>query len=270
MNCHTCEADLVDLARGVDLSAPIRAGVGEHLERCPACASRFALEQRLTAELRDLAASAPLAARSDALEQQLLRAFAARQDAASGQPAATPYPQVSRSVFSTPAAWRWLAAAAVLVLAVAGWIGSGWWRSERDTAAVSTPALTRPAELKRATAVVGGAPEAPVRTPPAEARSLRASPQSRPPRDGVSSTSPAGEDGVLRFVSLPAAAGLPALESGRIVRVALPMSLLPAYGLDVAPETAARVVEADVLVGQDGQPRAIRFVSLDPGSRRKQ
>jgi len=52
--------------------------------------------------------------------------------------------------------------------------------------------------------------------------------------------------------------------------VELPMSMLPAYGIDVGPDDAARVVDADVLVGQDGQPRGIRFVNTNPDSRRRQ
>jgi hypothetical protein len=71
-------------------------------------------------------------------------------------------------------------------------------------------------------------------------------------------------------MTLPTAAGLPELESGRVVRVELPMAMLPAYGIDVGPDDAARVVEADVLVGQDGQPRGIRFVNADVDSRRRQ
>jgi len=59
---------------------------------------------------------------------------------------------------------------------------------------------------------------------------------------------------------LPAALNLPAFESGEIVRMELPVTSLPAYGLEIAPETR-RSVEADFLVGQDGQARAIRLVN---------
>jgi hypothetical protein len=69
---------------------------------------------------------------------------------------------------------------------------------------------------------------------------------------------------------LPTAIGLPGLESGRIVRVEVPTAMLPAYGLDVMPGPADGLVEADVLVGQDGQARAIRFVTLDSNPRRRQ
>lgn len=69
---------------------------------------------------------------------------------------------------------------------------------------------------------------------------------------------------------LPAADRLPRFESGLIVRVELPVSSLPAYGLPIAPDAGRRPVTADVLVGQDGQPRAIRLVNLQTVSRRRQ
>jgi hypothetical protein len=86
----------------------------------------------------------------------------------------------------------------------------------------------------------------------------------------VQPAEPAGDGGVLRFVSLPTAIGLPQLESGRIVRVQLATAMLPAYGFDVMPSSESGVVEADVLVGQDDQPRGIRFVNLKTDFRRRQ
>ena len=71
-------------------------------------------------------------------------------------------------------------------------------------------------------------------------------------------------------MSLPAAIGLPAFESGRIVRVELASAVLPAFGFDVVPGSESGVVEADLLIGQDDQPRAIRFVDLKTDSRRRQ
>lgn len=63
------------------------------------------------------------------------------------------------------------------------------------------------------------------------------------------------------FVFLPVAAGLPPLESGVIVRVEVPVSALPKYGVEVIADTSKTGIQADLLVGQDGQPRAIRFVT---------
>ena len=61
------------------------------------------------------------------------------------------------------------------------------------------------------------------------------------------------------FVALPDAAWLPALESANIVRVSLPVAALPAYGFPVV-DLKGDSVEAELLVAQDGQARAIRFV----------
>jgi hypothetical protein len=60
------------------------------------------------------------------------------------------------------------------------------------------------------------------------------------------------------FVIWPGAAELPRFESGHLMRMELPVSALPSLGL-VAPPSRAAVVQADVLVGQDGFPRAVRL-----------
>ena len=88
----------------------------------------------------------------------------------------------------------------------------------------------------------------------------------------VADESPAAREFLDGFVVLPVAAGLPPLESGVIVRVQVPVSALPKYGVEVVSDTSKGEIQADLLVGQDGQPRAIRFVttegSTDPfGSR---
>jgi hypothetical protein len=43
--------------------------------------------------------------------------------------------------------------------------------------------------------------------------------------------------------------------------VELPLASLPAYGVDMVPDAARSEIEAELLVGQDGQPRAIRIVT---------
>ena len=62
------------------------------------------------------------------------------------------------------------------------------------------------------------------------------------------------------FVALPGAAVLPDMESANIVRVSLPVAALPAYGFAIA-DFRTESVEAELLVAQDGQARAIRFVN---------
>lgn len=47
---------------------------------------------------------------------------------------------------------------------------------------------------------------------------------------------------------------------GRIVRVELPRASLVALGANLPPDSGKPVVKTDLLVGQDGVPRAIRIV----------
>ena len=61
------------------------------------------------------------------------------------------------------------------------------------------------------------------------------------------------------FVPWPGAEAFPPFESGSLVRVDLPVSALPALGL-AAPLSAVSVVQADIVVGQDGVARAVRVV----------
>ena len=268
MSCREYEADIVDLARGAGVSVEAQSRLREHLAACAGCAARFAREQQLTAGLDEVADAAPQTSRSDAIEAQLLRAFAA-QHAAGSRAAASP-----RMPVGARAAWGWLAAAAVLVLAVVVWRGTGS-RQAPDAAGPGPAAVaTMPAEvLAAAPAAAQTAPrrdEATIAVPPRDTSPRPAPDRARAARGSVQPAVPAGDEGILRFVSLPTAIGLPEFESGRIVRVELTTAMLPAYGIDVVPGSESGVVEADVLVGQDDQPRAIRFENLKSDSRRRQ
>ena len=61
------------------------------------------------------------------------------------------------------------------------------------------------------------------------------------------------------FVIVPGAAALPAMESGSLVRMDLPVSMLPSLGL-TPPGVGRPMVKADLVIGQDGLTRAVRLV----------
>ena len=63
------------------------------------------------------------------------------------------------------------------------------------------------------------------------------------------------------FLDIPAAAYLPPMESGSIVRTELPLSALPSYGISIVPEMTTDLVDVDLLVAQDGLARGIRLVN---------
>ena len=72
---------------------------------------------------------------------------------------------------------------------------------------------------------------------------------------------PGGSDVIdlADFAPWPGADAFPPFESGSLVRVDLPVSALARLGLS-APLSAAGVVQADIVIGQDGLARAVRFV----------
>jgi len=78
-------------------------------------------------------------------------------------------------------------------------------------------------------------------TPPSSSRDVRL----EPPSD---------------FVIVPGTEGLPPMESGTLVRMDVPVAMLPAYGV-TPPAGRSNVVTADFVVAQDGLPRAVRVVA---------
>lgn len=62
------------------------------------------------------------------------------------------------------------------------------------------------------------------------------------------------------FMPVPGASALPRLESGSIVRYEMPLTTLRAYGVEIVPEPSQSIIDADLLIGQDGYARAIRLV----------
>ena len=62
------------------------------------------------------------------------------------------------------------------------------------------------------------------------------------------------------FFPLPFSEPLGASESGEVWRVRLLRSTMASFGLPVSVARLNDTIEADVIVGQDGSPRAIRFL----------
>jgi hypothetical protein len=239
MTCHELREALVDHARDALTGAGSRAAMESHLEYCHACALEYARQRALTEGLRAVARASAHESASSTLEGRLMDAFAA-------QASVVPAPAVRRRL--SP----WLAAAASI--AIVGGLAYGVaGRLKTETTGVPLKLDATGVRLKPdATEEVRLKPDATgdaTNTP--NTGSAR-----RPP------SRPAARPGLKMddFVTLPGAIGLPSFESGRIVRVDLPVSSLPAYGVELVPDAARNEVQADVLVGQDGQARAIRLV----------
>jgi hypothetical protein len=70
----------------------------------------------------------------------------------------------------------------------------------------------------------------------------------------------AAQEVATEFIPLVNAGPYTQAEEGHLVRVELPRSALASFGLSVNAEASGGRVKADVLMGQDGIARAIRFV----------
>lgn len=198
--------------------------------------------------LADDAKMAPASAAR--IERKLLNAFAEHHAAV------TRVPAVRRR-----ADWRPWAAAALIAIAAS----IGGWRFRSDITVVDVTDTAAPQELA---APSDGAPST---SPQTDALPVR--PSSIPARHRPSGRRAGPRRETLKpigFVELPNAAGLPEFESGTIVRMELPVASLPAYGIEIPGAADERLIEADLLVGQDGLTRAIRLVarSNDAGSTR--
>jgi hypothetical protein len=251
MTCRECVDLMLEVVRG--RAAPfVERTVAAHAAGCADCARRLETQRSLTAGLRAVAAADAVRASAD-LEGRMAAAFAALQTdrALSGAP--------HRSK-------RWRPVAAGLILA-AGL--TAWWTidSAPDTSQLTgkQTAATLPAPLRQSPGGGASAPEAPgaIRrsgtAPPATTRATtarnRRSAAAVRPTPNPQPVQPAG------FTAIPSAAGLPEFESGEIVRLDVPVTSLPNYGVEMPADAPSSSIQADLLVGQDGQPRAIRLVT---------
>jgi hypothetical protein len=237
MSCDALREAIVEVGRGQRVGRGTAAAVDTHVAHCRPCAARLERERELSAGLRALASESSHSTASDDLERSLVEAFRKRQ---------------SPAIRTGIKAWVPIAAAAVVL------VGAGLWlsRSGGENPAGATPEPVRAvqsatpppvADASEPTIVPSDRKADPVVTTRRQNRSLRQRPSRFVAAEG--------------FVMLPAALNLPAFESGEIVRMELPVTALPAYGLEIAPEARRSAVEADLLVGQDGQARAIRLVN---------
>jgi hypothetical protein len=247
MNCHRFEECVNDIAREQMIDASARDQAFEHAGECEWCARRLADERRLTTLLQRFAAvtstDAPL--RSEA---QLLEAFEQHASLRSRR-----FVNLRRG---------WIAAAAAALLIIAGGAAIRWQRSVSlppNDVTIKKPqprddVLTSP---KPPLIVRGNDPEK------SEKPSQRLTISRRNKRaESLAKTSTANDSNrEIATAFFPVNYGGANLdEGGRVVRVDLPRSALAHFGLPVNMDRANERIKADVLLGVDGLPHAIRFV----------
>jgi hypothetical protein len=258
MNCETFETMMEDLARGQVTDEATRNRALAHGEDCARCRARLAGARACVARLKMLAAADEARSAPPVVEAVLLAAFRRQADAA-GVLGMTSEPARPRGL-----RLRWAWAAAALLLA------AGWWAyramqspassGDRVTIRELSPAPSPSVLVNRGS--VTPPPAAPQR--PRALLAARRGGRKTPAtplliRDSV--TSYAGDyEETTEFVSVNYEESQIPIESGQVIRVRMPRSALARFGLPVNLEQADVPVKADVLVGEDGLARAIRFI----------
>lgn len=257
MTCGECRDVLLGATSEV-LPPHARETAMEHAAGCRDCTLVAAGQRSLTASLRALAAADAGRAAAGRVEARLLEAFAARTEI--------------RAAHRAPAA-AWLrVAAALVVCAGAAWGIASLLRHpdvSLRTAVVERPALTPRAASGPAAGSTPGTPAVPAAAPSGPPGVLARRPAStvaaRNRRPEGPASRAASAPAPRPFLPLPLAAALPDFESGEIVRLGIPVRSLPAYGLEIPPDAPPGpvAIQADLLIGQDGLPRAIRLVTAE-------
>ena len=252
MKCQEFEPIIINLARGQLIEASARETALVHLERCPRCAIAFEEQRALTAGIRVAAEILVNQGASAGVEETLRQAF--REQARQFH---VPEIKLRRS--------RWtvgLAAAAILLVAFL--IGVTWMKSQskkQKQEARDLPAtlhMVDHAAKQESPAQIEREGTQGRKTASDSAGSRRPSVR-RPFRRGAAPDAPETEL-ATSFYSLVEEGELVPLESGRVVRVEVPASALIALGFPVTAESKDRSVQADLVLGQDGLARAIRFL----------
>jgi hypothetical protein len=236
VECRECDSIIHDFMRAEATNEELRTKAFEHIVRCARCEARFSSIRSLERALRTLAETTDSERSATQLEPVLRSVFQQQRRAR----------QRSRSV----ASWLAIGMAASLLLSI-GFVSRHLsFGPARKPLILVTPQPVQPAGISNAG----------IREPAAKlAQETRTHRKSKP---HVPAHRTDGEEFVTGFYALPYAQGSDHIMSGEIVRVKLRGSALPGIGFPMAMngDRAADQFTADLIVGENGLPLAIRFV----------
>jgi len=272
MNCHEFENIVVDLARGAVADSSLGTRCWAHAANCPRCTERLHEQEKLTAGLEALTARTETMRAPERFEARLrseLRPQFAKNDGCIVPPQ-TKWVRPNLNWMS-PGRWAWVGAAAILLLTLVGLLALKTRTQLPDAttaqnkivpkgteppSAVETKNVSnQPASIEISAGQKSGV------SSPAKARRKQAAAKksTTPARPTFRST--AQDELATNFYPLPYGSGLPLDEGWEIVRVSMPSSALAKFGVPVPGEQGSTTtIKADLVLGEDGMARAIRFV----------
>jgi cytoskeletal protein RodZ len=234
MNCEQFESIGLDLDResALDIDAAERAAVIDHANTCARCAALQESWREARIELQALREMTSDAGAPQRVEMRLRQEFFARTRA-----------QKARR-FAIASAWV-LASAAMLL------VGMNWWNWHITNENISLGSTNTAANTNaNSSAAANNASN----TTPSSVPSYI---DSYPTEAANESTLVAAND-AEDFTVLPGSMAQEAGD-GSVVRVRMQRGALGDLGLPVNEERANEWIQVDLLVGQDGQPQAVRL-----------
>jgi hypothetical protein len=228
MNCAGFERVVVEMARGELMESAAQHEAAAHANTCARCARRLAHEQKLSRVVAAIVVEDGRLVAPATVEQTLIAELRKRQTG-------------SKRAWWVRAAVGAVAAALMVAAAL-----SLRRAPEPHTVQMKPPEVHVPA-LPAAAAVIREVSKRPVRMVRATHR-----------KAAVSKPLVAQREVMTEFI--PIVYDPEPIERGQIVRIRLPVAALGSFGLPVNEEHAEETIRADVLLGEDGLARAVRFV----------
>jgi hypothetical protein len=255
MNCQKFESLAPELARGEMMDVDVLGDARAHQAECESCSARLRDEEMLTRGLHSLAIEMNSLQASPSVEQRLLASFRKPSVVVPITPARNYRPY-------------WLTAVAAILLVVAGLVAVVWKGSSKpkNEIAVRPPAPQVPKEIKEGkneitpkldNAGIIPTPRKPKRN--LNPRELQAT-NSRVNKAENPVANHASNEVATDFMPLGYLNPASLQDGGQIVRVEVPRTTMASFGFPVNMDRYNERVKADVLLGVDGVPHAIRFV----------
>lgn len=241
MDCKHFDSVIEQLERDAAMPAGARAEALQHAETCPGCRARLAAARVLSLELRALAADDRSMQAPAQVEAMLLAAFRERN-------------------WRRSTAWTWLRwVGAAALVAVAFWLAAERpWEHAVSAPAARIQAARSPAAAQPVPPYAGAKRNNEV--------AIKSSPRARsrpiPRQEGAEASN--------EFIALTYGGSSYPVGDSMVVRVELPRSAPMLVGLPVGGGDISGTVTADVVLGQDGVARAIRFVTPEQGGAARQ
>ena len=243
-NCKEFHPLIVAAAR----REPVSAELEEHLEACPECCVALANQRSLTAALGAMAKSAPVA--PPAIQAALLAELRSQTNLAPAISTSRPI-NLPHWIPTLPSRARKQAVLATAAIAAAVALALFWPESQTP----APPQIARVVPPPPPVVEQSKPAPQPVRQLPARAKRRKA------PRPVSTAPAPEPQPEVATdFYPVPYTEPLRPTQRADIYRVQVPRATMAAFGIPVIGGRLDSQITADVIVGEDGVTRAVRFI----------